>query len=107
SARRALGGVRWSGLLVLVAACIGVLQVQAEPRYFLPLQLPIYLLACFGPSTGATLLAGRERRVALAAAYAAFVLVCLAWSSAVQAEVEHPIALKNAAALPMNDGIPR
>ena len=62
-ARRALGGVRWAGLLVLAASCIGVLQVQAEPRYFLPLQLLIYLLVCFGPMTRQTLFAGRERRV--------------------------------------------
>jgi hypothetical protein len=90
-ARRALGGVRWAGLGVLVAACIGVLQVQAEVRYFLPLQLPVYLLVCFGPATRATLVAGRERRVALAAAYVAFVLVCLALSSSTQAQLEHPI----------------
>jgi hypothetical protein len=91
-ARRALGAVRWSGLLVLVAACIGVLQVQAEVRYFLPLQLPIYLLACFGPATRATLFAGRERRVTLALAYAAFVLLCLTLSSSTTAQLEHPIA---------------
>ena len=90
-ARRALGGVRWAGLLVLAASCIGVLQVQAEPRYFLPLQLLIYLLVCFGPMTRQTLFAGRERRVTLAAAYASFVLVCLTLSSSTRAQLEHPL----------------
>ena len=67
-------------------------QVQAEARYFLPLQLPIYLLACFGPATRATLLGGRERRVALAAAYAV-VRARLPHALVVDpAQLEHPIA---------------
>ena len=114
-ARRALGAVRWSGLPVLLAACIGVLQVQAEVRYFLPLQLPIYLLVCFGPATRSTLFGGRERRITVAVAYVAFVLLCLALSSSTTAQLEHPIADANCPrrraedrpAVPMNSALPR
>jgi hypothetical protein len=96
-ARRALGDVRWSGLAVLVSACIGVLQVQAEPRYFLPLHLPIYLIACFGPSV-AVLLRRRDRRGTLIAGYAACLVVCFVLSSNTQAELEHPLRDASAAA---------
>ena len=65
-ARRALGGVRWSGMVVLGSAVLGVITAQAEPRYYLPLTVLVYLLVCFGPATRETLLGGsRSLRVAL------------------------------------------
>jgi hypothetical protein len=96
-ARKALGEIRWSGLVVLVAGCIGVLQVQAEPRYFLPLTLPIYLLVCFGPAAR-MVFTRRDRRITLAVAYAVCLLVCLTLSSNTQAELEHPLGSTAAAA---------
>jgi hypothetical protein len=93
-ARRALGRVRWSGVVVLLGAVVGVIATQAEPRYFLPLTALVYLLVCFGPATRASFLGGSTaRRVAMGVAYAAFLLVCLSLSSATQAQIEFPQAV--------------
>ncbi len=93
-ARRALGGVRWSGMVVLCSAMLGVIAAQPEPRYYLPLTALVYLLVCFGPATRSTLLGGsRSLRIALAASYAAFLLLCLTLSSATQDEIEFPQAV--------------
>lgn len=90
-ARRALGRARWAGLVVLVGACLTILPIQAEPRYWLPLQLPIYMIACFAPGTRAMLLGGgRARSIGIGVAYVAFLLVCLTLSSATQAQLELP-----------------
>ena len=71
-----------------------MITTQAEPRYYLPLTALVYLLACFGPATRASLLGGSTvRRVALAVAYAAFVLVCLTLSSSTQDQIEFPQAV--------------
>jgi hypothetical protein len=49
------------------------------------------MLVCFGPATRASLLGGGVgRRVGLAVSYAAFVLACLALSSATLSHAEHP-----------------
>lgn len=89
-ARRALGHIRWAGVTVLVLPCLSAIPGAVEPRFFLPVQLVAYMLVCFGPSTRTTVLGGRPaRRVALAAAYAAFVLGCLTLSSATLAQLEH------------------
>ncbi len=93
-ARRALGGVRWSGMAVLASAMLGVIAAQPEPRYYLPLTALVYLLVCFGPATRQTLLGGsKSLRVALAVSYAAFLLLCLTLSSATQDEIEFPQAV--------------
>jgi hypothetical protein len=89
-ARRALRGIHWVGVAVLASPCLSAIPGAVEPRFFLPLQLIAYMLVCFGPSTRATVLGGSPaRRVALAAAYAAFVLGCLTLSSATLAQLEH------------------
>ena len=92
-ARRALGGVRWSGMIVLASAILGVIATQAESRYYLPLAALVYILVCFGPATRSTLLGGTtSRRVALAVTYAAFLLLCLLASAATQDHIEFPQA---------------
>ena len=90
-ARRALGRVRWSGVVVLLSACVGVIATQAEPRYYLPLTALVYMLVCFGPATRESLL-GRSmaRRIAGAVVYVGFVLGCLSLSSATQDQIEFP-----------------
>jgi hypothetical protein len=91
-ARRALGRIHAAGLAVIPAACLLAIPIMAEPRYYLPLDLPIYLLVCFAPGTRAMLFGGSvARRISLAVSYVPFVLVCLALSTATQAELEHPV----------------
>ena len=93
-ARRALGRIRWSGMVVLAGALVGVIAAQAEPRYYLPLTTLVYLLVCFGPATRASFLGGSTvRRVAIGVAYAAFLFGCLALSSATQDQIEFPQAV--------------
>jgi hypothetical protein len=90
-ARRALGRIRWAGILVLVSPCLSAIPGAVEPRFFLPAQVLIYMLVCFGPDQRAWLLVGgKGRRVGLAASYAAFLLVCVTLSSATQAQLQHP-----------------
>ena len=90
-ARRALGRIRWSGMVVLAGALVGVIATQAESRYYLPLTALVYLLVCFGPATRASFLGGSTvRRVAIGVAYAAFLLGCLSLSSATQEQIEFP-----------------
>jgi hypothetical protein len=101
SARRALGRVRWLGLLVLLSPIVTALPSEAESRFFLPLQLTIYMLVCFAPAPWALVSgAGARRRVALAGAYIAFVLVCLTLSSATLAELQHSGRTLGVGALP-------
>ena len=76
---------------MLLIPCVTAVTGAVEPRFFLPLQLLIYMLVCFGPATRASLLGGGVgRRVGLAVSYAAFVLVCLTLSSATLAQIEYP-----------------
>jgi hypothetical protein len=90
-ARRALGRSSWAGILVLLSACITALPTEAESRFFLPLQLFIYMLVCFGPATQASLFSRTTgRRLALVLSYAAFLLICLTLSSATLAQRQHP-----------------
>ena len=82
-ARHALGRVRWAGPIVLVSTCLTAIPGAVEPRFFLPLQLLIYMLVCFAPATHATIFGGSvARRAGVAVAYVAFVLVCVTLSSA-------------------------
>lgn len=95
-ARRALGNVRWGGVLVLASTCVTMVVIQAEVRYWLPWQLLVYMLVCFGPAFGETVLGkSRGERVAIASAYVAFVLVCLALSTATQAQFQYPSKVKS------------
>ena len=90
-ARRALGGIRWIGLAVLLSPCLTAIPGAVEPRFFLPIQALVYLFVCFGPNTRDALLGGpASRRAALALAYVGFVLICLTLSSATLAQLEHP-----------------
>jgi hypothetical protein len=89
--RRALGRIRWIGIVILLIPCLTAVPGAVEPRFFLPLQMLIYMLVCFGPDTKALLLAGSVgRRAALAVSYVAFLLVCLTLSSATLSELQHP-----------------
>ena len=91
TARRALGGIRWAGVAVLVVPVVSAIPGAVEPRFFLPLQLLAYMLVCFAPHTRSTLLAGSpSRRLAFAAAYAAFLVGCVTLSSATLAQLAHP-----------------
>jgi hypothetical protein len=88
-ARQRLGRIRWIGVGLLVLPVVSAIPSAVEPRFFLPLHLLILVLACFGPGNlevlrGSTLPA----RVGLAAAYVAFVLVCVVLSEATQAQIE-------------------
>ena len=90
-ARRALGPIRWSGVAVLLSPCLTAIPGAVEPRFFLPAQMLVYMLVCFGPNTRSALLGGQtRRRVALGLSYVAFVLVCLTLSSATLSQLEHP-----------------
>jgi hypothetical protein len=91
NARRALGRIRWVGIVVLLSPCLTAIPGAVEPRFFLPLQLLIYMLVCFAPGTPVALLGGSvSRRVGVAVAYVAFVLVCVTLSSATLSHLEHP-----------------
>jgi hypothetical protein len=86
-ARRALGRIRWTGVVLLVIPCMTAVTGAVEPRFFLPLQMLIYMLVCFGPDWRTALLGGSAgRRVGLVVSYAAFVVVCLTVSSATLAQ---------------------
>jgi hypothetical protein len=90
-ARRALGRIGWVAVAVLVSPCLTAIPGAVEPRFFLPMQLLIYMLVCFGLSTRTTLLGGNiGRRASLAVSYLAFLLGCLTLSSATLAQLEHP-----------------
>jgi hypothetical protein len=90
-ARRALGRIRWAGIVLLLIPCVTAITGAVEPRFLLPLQVVVYMLVCFGPATRASLLGGSVgRRVGLAVSYAAFVLVCLTLSSATLGQLQHP-----------------
>jgi hypothetical protein len=90
-AQRALGRIRWYGIVLLLVPCATAVTGAVEPRFFLPLQMLIYMLVCFGPATRHSLLGGSAaRRVGLAVSYVAFLVVCLTLSSATIAQLEHP-----------------
>lgn len=90
-ARRALGSVRWAGVAVLVSPVLSAIPGAVEPRFFLPFQLLVYMLVCFGPATRATVVGGtRARRSAMAVGYVVFVVGCLTLSSAALSQLEHP-----------------
>ena len=96
-ARRSLGRIRWWGFGVLASACLTSIPGPVEPRFFLPLQLLVYFLVCFGPKTRAFLLGDTlDRRITLAASYGAFLLVCLIASSATRAQLEYRISSTSA-----------
>jgi hypothetical protein len=89
--RRLLGPIRWVGVAVLLSPCLTAIPGAVEPRFFLPAQVLVYIVLCFGPKTRAALLGGQtSQRVALAVSFVAFVLVCLTLSSATLAQLEHP-----------------
>jgi hypothetical protein len=86
-----LGAIRWAGVVVLILPCATAVTGAVEPRFFLPIQVLVYMLVCFGPATRLSLLGGGAgRRVGLALSYAAFLGVCLTLSSATLAQLEHP-----------------
>lgn len=89
--RRALGRVRWAGVIILASPCLTAIPGPVEPRFFLPLQLLIYMFACFGPGTRVFLLGdGSQRRIALGLSYTAFILVCLTLSSETLSHLQYP-----------------
>jgi hypothetical protein len=91
SARRALGPIRWIGVVLLLSPIVTAVPGAVEPRFFLPLQLLVYMLVCFAPAPLAGLVGSSVRhRVTLAVAYAAFVLLCLTLSSATLSHLQHP-----------------
>lgn len=90
-ARRRLGPISWIGLAIFVSPCLSAIPGMAEPRYFLPLHLLVYMLVCFGPAARESFLpVGRIRRVALASAYVVFVALLLTVSLAARSQIEHP-----------------
>ena len=90
-ARRGLGRARWAGVVLLLCPCLSAIPGAVEARFFLPLQLLVYMLVCFGPVTRSSLTGGTiSRRVTLAVAYVMFVLVCLTLSSSTLANIGHP-----------------
>lgn len=90
-ARRRLGRIHWLGITLLTAPILLAIPTTVSPRYFLPVHLLIYMLACFGPATR-TLFAGSwMRRAGLALFYATLLTIGLALSAATQRQIEHPI----------------
>jgi hypothetical protein len=90
-ARRALGGIRWWGVVILLSPCVTAATGAVEPRFFLPATALVYALVCFGPATGRALVAGGpRRRIGVVATYVGFVVLCLTLSSATLAQLEHP-----------------
>ena len=92
-ARERLGRVWWAGIAVLLSPCVLPIVGAVEPRFFLPVYALVYTLVCFGPELRASVVPRESgRRVALACAYGAFVLLCFAVSSATWRQSEHPVA---------------
>ncbi|MGH3109604.1 MAG: hypothetical protein ACRDQT_01650 [Gaiellaceae bacterium] len=92
-ARRALGRVRWLGVLVLVAPAITALPGAMEPRFFLPLHVLAYMLVCFGPRARCSVLGrGVLRQIAIVTAYAAFLVLWIVLTEATAAQIEHPLS---------------
>jgi hypothetical protein len=91
NARRALGRIHWLGISVLLSPLLTAIPSTVETRFFLPAQLLVYMLVCFGPDYRGTLFAGgTTRRAAIAAACVAFALVCLTFSSATLSQIQYP-----------------
>jgi hypothetical protein len=92
-ARRRLGRVHWVGVAILISPVLTAIPGAVEPRFFLPVQVLVYMLVCFGPDYRGSLLRGNgARRASLAAACVAFVLVCLSLSRATEAQIMDPEA---------------
>jgi hypothetical protein len=88
-ARRALGRVDWAGMAVVASACLTAIPGPSDPRYYLPIQLLVYMLVCFGqPSLASLVGPDGGRRLGLAITWAAFVCTGLAFSSAALASRE-------------------
>jgi hypothetical protein len=91
-ARRALGRVRWLGLVVLAVPSLTAIPGAMEPRFFLPVHLLAYSLVCFGGGLRSALAGGGARRgVAVGAAYGAFLALWLVLAEATQAQIEFPL----------------
>lgn len=109
-ARRRLGRIRWSGLLILAVPALDSIPTAVEPRYFLSLTIAAYLLVCFGPDLRASYVPKvGARRAGLLCAFGLFVLVCVALSHATRSQREYPISAaprSGRAALPDQPRIP-
>jgi hypothetical protein len=91
-ARRALGRIRWIGVLILAIPCVTAIPGALEPRFFLPLHMLAYMLVCFGPATIASLRpGGASRPVAIAGLYVLLLAVWLGLSAATEAQLEYPL----------------
>jgi hypothetical protein len=91
-ARRALGQIRWIGIVILAAPCLTAIPGTPEPRFFLPLHALAYMLVCFGPATVASVRGrGAWRPIAVVAAYLVVLLIWLGLSAAAEAQLEHPL----------------
>ncbi|TGE15651.1 hypothetical protein [Hymenobacter elongatus] len=84
--------VRFSHWLVigaLVITCLASMPLMVECRFFIPLHLLLYAVACYGwPADWGWKQATTQKRLALVAAYSLFFLLCLAISSNTQAMLE-------------------
>ncbi|GAA3997026.1 hypothetical protein GCM10022408_04590 [Hymenobacter fastidiosus] len=80
---------QWVVLAVWLAPVVAVLPMSMECRFVLPLHLLAYALLAFGwPAAWRLSLLSFNTRLRLGIAYLGFVLLCLALSSATQANLE-------------------
>jgi hypothetical protein len=90
--RRRLGRISWAGVAVLIATTVTALPGVVEPRFFLPVDMLVCMLACFGPSTrGAAFWRTAGGRMRLAVCYLAFLALCLTLSAATRSHIEFPV----------------
>jgi len=91
-ARRRLGRIRWIGIVLLLSPTVVAISSALEPRYFLTVHLLMYMLVCFSPGWRSLFLAGTSRRrVGIAAAYVALLMVSFTLRASVSAQIEYPI----------------
>jgi hypothetical protein len=83
---------------LLISPCLTAIPGAVEPRFFLPLQLLIYMLVCFGPAGAAASFVrwSRLQRIALSGSYVAFIALCLWLSSSTRDKIEYPEATRPA-----------
>lgn len=75
-------------LLVIILPCLASMPLVVECRFFIPLHLTLYALACFGWSGSFSWRLAPKRVAALSICYGLFLIVCFTLSSNTQAMLD-------------------